>query len=171
MRLTMAAYTAFGLTLGLVLSHSCTNPADISQEKILSLAERSRLIECKMEALQAESEKLWDKTNEELAKALPKDIEAYEKKNMLKVRNADLIRMFETYNNLDKPIKAKVDLAEKMDFAMADSMRVLQQKQKAVTDSVRAELMTLSSDEKRQMLKEKINTIQNKSCTKISTYE
>lgn len=162
---------ALRLFLGAFIFLSCQTDGEQEGEEVLQLTEMSRKIECQMEALQAQSEKLWDKTNSALEKALPDDVEAYEKSNMLKVRNADLIRMFESYNKLGDPIKAKVDLAEKMDFAMADSMRVLQEKQKQLIDSARTLLMGLPSDEQRNVMKEKMKHIQNTACTKIEDYD
>jgi len=123
-----------------------------------------------MEKLEIQAEAMWDKTNLELEKALPEDIADYEKSNMLKVRNAELIRMFESYHILGKPIKAKVDLAEKMDFAIADSMRVLQQKQRMLMDSVRTELLKLPADA-RSSLQEKLQRIDTTACTKIMNHD
>ncbi len=163
--------TIIGPIFGVLLLISCQSSGEQEREKILSLAEKSREIECQMEALETQSENMWDKTNLELEKALPEDIEEYEKTNMLKVRNADLIRMFESYNELDGSIKAKVDFTEKMDFAMADSIRALQQRQKLLIDSVRSQLMKVASDEKRNLLKEQTNRIQNKDCTKILDHD
>lgn len=160
-----------GPIFGVLFILSCQSTGEQNREDILSLAEMSREIECQMAALEAQSEKMWDKTNSELAKALPADVEEYEKNNMLKVRNADLIRMFESYSKLDGPIKSKVDFTEKMDFAMADSMRVLQQKQKILIDSVRSQMMKVESDEKRNSLKEQMNRIENTDCTKIFDHD
>jgi hypothetical protein len=64
-----------------------------------------------------------------------------------------------------------VDLAEKMDFAMADSMRNLQEKQKILIDSARTLLMDLPSDEQRNVMKEKMKHIQNTACTKIEDHD
>ncbi|SRR6056297_4164287 len=163
--------TVFGLMLISFVLFSCQTQEGEDKEEVLLLTEQSRKIECQMEALEAQSEQVWDKTNSALEKALPDDVEAYEKSNMLKVRNADLIRMFESYHKLGDPIKAKVDLAEKMDFAMADSMRVLQTKQKRLIDSVRTLLINMPSDEQRDVVKEKIKHIQNTACTKISDHD
>ena len=150
-------------SLFLLLSCNEKNDRDV----ILNWAEKTREIECEMEKLEMQAETMWDKTNLALEKALPEDIEDYEKSNMLKVRNADLIRMFETYESLDDPIKAKVDLTEKMDFAMADSMRILQQNQKNLLDSIRLHIRELPDKEDQQEIQSQIKSIQTTACTKI----
>jgi len=142
-----------------------------SNEHIMEWAEASRKIDCQMDNLEETSSEMWDKTNRELEKALPIDIPEFEKSNMLKVRNADLLRMFETYQEMEGPIKAKVDLTEKMDFALADSMRVLQQKQQNLSDSIRLALMEIAAENTRTKLQEKIKAIDNKACSKILQYE
>lgn len=150
---------------GTLLATGCQSNSD--NERIIEWAEASRKIDCQMDGLEKTSSKMWDKTNRELEKALPMDILEYEKSNMLKVRNAELLRMFETYQEMEGPIKAKVDLTEKMDFAMADSMRVLQQKQRDYSDSIRTALMEIEADNTKTKLQEKIKMINNIACSKI----
>jgi len=156
---------AICLFCNLFLLHSCNERNE--DEFILKWAEKTREIECKIEKLDAQAEKMWDNTNRALEKALPKSVGDYEKENMLKVRNADLIRMFESYESLDSPIKAKVDLTEKMDFAIADSMRILQQNQKDLLDSIRLHIRELPSEDDQQHIQREIKSIQATACTKI----
>lgn len=76
-----------------------------------------------MEELNRESAQLWDTVVQVMDEQLPPKMPADERANMLKVRNASLIRMFETYPTLPENVQKQVDEAEDRDEALAAQMK------------------------------------------------
>lgn len=86
---------------------------------------QKRLIEahCAMEQLNRESKQLWDTVVHVMDEQLPTSMPADERHNMLKVRNASLIRMFEVYPRLPDAVQNQVDEAEQKDRQLASRMK------------------------------------------------
>lgn len=78
---------------------------------------------CKMEALQEQSAQLWDLLVSELSASLPANMPADERRNMLQVRNAELIRMFQVFPRLPESVRLAVERAEQKDQALAAQMK------------------------------------------------
>lgn len=96
---------------------SCSN--DNVKSKLDEIYSEATLIQCDLSHLRDSITAKWDGVNETLNKNLPSEIPSAERSNILKVRNASLIRMFETYHLLDDSTKQTVDKAEKTDQAIA----------------------------------------------------
>ena len=58
-------------------------------------------------------------------KGIPNDLPPDERKNMIAIRNAGLIRMFEAYPKLPEPVRDRVDQAEMEDKEIALQMRIM----------------------------------------------
>lgn len=61
-------------------------------------------LSCRLAQLEEKTKELWDQVVTSLDKNLPADMPEMERKNMLAVRNTDLIQMFEDYDDLDTMI-------------------------------------------------------------------
>jgi uncharacterized protein YdcH (DUF465 family) len=86
---------------------------------------QKQLIEahCAMEQLNGESKQLWDTVVYAMDEQLPATMPTDERRNMLKVRNASLIRMFEVYPRLPDAVQHQVDEAERKDQELAARMK------------------------------------------------
>lgn len=89
------------------------------------LEDMGRSLHCGLEELGRESQLLWDSVAHNLQAQLPMDMPVEERKNMVEIRNAGLIRMFEAYPKLPPPVQQHVDKAEMRDQALASRMRAL----------------------------------------------
>ena len=76
-----------------------------------------------MDALHKQVDSIWASTTEMLAVSLPVDMPADERRNMLQVRNAELIQMFEVFELLDNDVKLLVKDSGMKDRTIADEMR------------------------------------------------
>lgn len=115
----------YGILVTVLLLTGCQSPAtSTSLEE--GKAIRSNLVDahCKMEQLREQSAKLWDSLEMELAQTLPGDMPSDERRNMLQVRNAELIRMFEVFPRLPVSVRTAVEKAERQDQELAARMKV-----------------------------------------------
>ncbi len=112
--------------LYLIVLTGCQNKDFTSQ--IMAISEDEHSIKCELEVMKKEINKEWDTMNESLDDHLPADMAEQEKVNMLKVRNANLIRMFNTYKTLDTAIKDQLRSVEKKDSMMAIEINLLKEK-------------------------------------------
>jgi uncharacterized protein YdcH (DUF465 family) len=122
----------------LTLVQACTNSFTFEQQLLDCAAEEHHII-CRRLALADETEAVWDQVVSRLQEQLPADMSADEKRNMLAVRNANLIRMFEVYQSLNDTIKQTVDQAEQADqqivatlSGLQSQLEVLEQKKRAL---------------------------------------
>lgn len=103
----------------LVISNTqCNNDA-----KIEALRVERQTLHCEMEMLKHQSDSLWNAVAVHLDQELPPDMKPDERRNMINIKNAGLIRMFEVFPSLDSSIHSLVEHAEKMDQALASQMR------------------------------------------------
>ncbi|MBK8505793.1 MAG: hypothetical protein IPL46_28505 [Saprospiraceae bacterium] len=104
--------TTFGVVILLACQSKSTGQLDV-------LALKHRDLACQLSRLEDSVETHWTSLNALLENHLPKDMPLEERRNMLAVKNAPLIRMFERYNNLTVEVKDAVDDAEQYDFQSA----------------------------------------------------
>lgn len=110
----------------ILLLMSACNPVETNTEvQVEGFAIQERLVssKCAMEQLSRQTELLWDSLEKNLATVLPTTMPQEERENMLKVRNASLIRMFEAYPGLPGSVKDQVSLAEEGDKNLAALMK------------------------------------------------
>ncbi len=108
----------------LVLLGSCTKTGDYKTE-LLQLGQQEKAIRCTLGALQTRISSEWDGINALLEAKLPPGMPAEEKSNMLNVRNADLIRMFESFQAIDPAVKQALATVEQADVEMRKQILAL----------------------------------------------
>ena len=119
-------FISYFITLYLIVLTGCQNKDFTNQ--IMAISEAEHNIKCELEVMKKEINKEWDTMNESLDDHLPADMAEQEKVNMLKVRNANLIRMFNTFKTLDSEIKDQLRSVEKKDSMMAIEINLLKEK-------------------------------------------
>lgn len=107
-----------------------TSPSS-DEAKFQALLEQSHDLECARQTLRSELDSLWSRVADSLDARLPTDMEADERRNMIGIRNAGLIRMFEVYPSLDSSVHHLVDWAEEQDARLAAEIRQWQDQQQA----------------------------------------
>lgn len=101
-----------------LLVASCANePSEQWAQEGVRLQKQLIEAHCAMEQLNGESKQLWDTVVHVMDEQLPATMAADERRNMLKVRNASLIRMFEVYPRLPDGVQHQVDEAERIFFS------------------------------------------------------
>lgn len=87
---------------------------------------------CRLQQLGTRSTVLWDSVTVSLKAVLPPEMPPEEKRNMLAVRSAGLIRMFQVYPTLDSSVHQVVDQAEQTDQVLASQLRMTHDSLKAL---------------------------------------
>lgn len=121
----MYGYMRWLLLVSLIACWQCRPAADNSAMRGDELLASWQELACQEQLLAAMSQSLWDSVTQELATQLPTDMPAQERNNMLAVRNANLIQMFEVYNELPVPLKNLVQEAGQEDTRIAYQVRQL----------------------------------------------
>ncbi len=128
-------YTAL---LSLLLYGCETGSAGAADEQAQRLLDDVRTWKCRLQEIHDSSVVLWDSVTSTLARELPADMPADERRNMLAVRNTGLIKMFQVYPQLDADIRQLVESAGVMDVRYADELRAtndsLEQKEAQVRE-------------------------------------
>lgn len=96
---------------------------DATAREYAGLLHRAEALEQRHCRLRTSTDSLWDTTTERLAQALPTDLPAADRVVFLRARNADHIRMFRSYHELDAETRSLVDQAGRYDSILA--VRVL----------------------------------------------
>lgn len=129
------------LGMGMTACGRTTSSAD--QAELDALFARTRELACLRQELRAELDRLWMTVSDSLDARLPRDMGVDERRNMIAIRNADLIRMFEVYPSLDSSIHQLVDWAEEQDVRLAAKIRQWQDQQQAHESEVQAFLLRI----------------------------
>lgn len=85
---------------------------------IIEISYKEKKLNCQLASMKDSITKEWDNINDILEKNLPEEMPEQEKINMIKVRNANLIRMFQSFDYLDESVKLTLDETEQRDVAM-----------------------------------------------------
>lgn len=107
-----------GLTLWSCESESKSN-------EIRDTALKIKSNECRILEITDYVDDSWTTSINELSGYLPEDLPQQERENILHLKNAELIRMFESYEDFDPEGHALVDSMEQLDVVWADSLRHL----------------------------------------------
>jgi hypothetical protein len=113
------------LLLGLAFFLPLAGCKTASEEEIVILKsseQRDRLVMA-MDSLKALNDSIWQEVTKTMEMELPPDLPPDERRNMLQLKNADLIQMFQVFDSLDIRIQNKVMEAGKMDQELAAQMR------------------------------------------------
>ena len=97
------------------------------EEESAGILERYRTHLCEKEKLEKATRSLWDEVSEQLDARLPTNMPSDERKNMIEIRNTNLIKMFEVYPTLDTSVKTLVEKAGDADNAIVVQLRRVQQ--------------------------------------------
>ena len=135
------------LTLALTYA-GCANKN--VKTKLDSIYQEATLIHCSLDSLRQSISKSWDEVTTSLDNGLPDETPEEERANMLKVRNASLIRMFETYRDLADSTKQQVDSAEILDQKIAQKI-AQHRKRLEILESERHRLLYESQSSKKDI--------------------
>jgi hypothetical protein len=124
---------AFGSPLWILLSgaaaliiglSACSKTADTQalQAEARQLTTRMDSLSCALNRLEDSTRALWDAVNATLDENLPASMPPIERKNMLAVRNTQLIEMFMNYDSLDESVHRLVRKAGLKDEAIAQQV-------------------------------------------------
>lgn len=91
---------------------------------VQAVAHRDYLIGS-MDSLKTLNDSIWREVTQTLERDLPKDLPADERRNMLQLKNADLLQMFQVFDSLDSGLQNKVMQAGKRDQDLALQMRAI----------------------------------------------
>jgi hypothetical protein len=106
---------------------------------LLELFQKEKKLSCQLSSMKDSITTKWDNINHLLEENLPAEMPAEEKTNMLKVRNASLIRMFQSYDDVDEGVKMALDKTEQLDLEMAKRIAAL----KKEVEKIESEKMML----------------------------
>lgn len=123
------------LPLALLIA-GCHN-ANHNEEALLALFQKEKDLHCQLAVMKDSIRMEWDHVSEMLDENLPEDMPEEEKNNMLKVRNASLIRMFQSYDDVDDQVKMALDKTEMLDRDMSQRINLVRQElQKTETETM-----------------------------------
>lgn len=107
---------------------SCSTDHNEKEVELRQLFMQEKALSCELQAMKEQVRQDWDSINMLLDKNLPEDMPEEEKTNMLKVRNANLIRMFESFEEVDEEVKEALKDTELRDQAVTKKLVVLKKK-------------------------------------------
>jgi hypothetical protein len=157
---------ACGLLILSIWNTSCNKQTD-SDAIAIELFQEEKELNCLLEAMKDSISKEWDRTNHVLKANLPSDMPEEEQANMLKVRNAELIRMFQSYDAMGPDVHAIVDETEQFDNAIAARIVALRQKihtTQSKTLSVLQDIRDRKGEDELRPLQEMRQSILNAHC-------
>lgn len=105
-----------------MLIFSCQQP---SGNEIEMIAHQIKDNNCRIQMISQYVDDSWTSSIAELRRRLPETLPDQERENILNLKNADLIRMFESYKTFDDNVHSLVDSMEQVDYLWADSIRNL----------------------------------------------
>lgn len=144
---------------------ACQNSPPV-EDRLEQLARAFHELDCRQAVLEAETRSSWDGVVEQLDARLPEDMPAAEKHNMLNVRNAGLIRMFETYHTLPDSVQELVGRAEKKDNEIVAALNEIKAQRTTLDQEKRAFFLAIEKQSagKLPSLREHFDAIRNTSC-------
>lgn len=142
----------------IILFQSCNE----SHTGVLKHAQTIDSISCTIEEIRSKTDSMWVRTMDEVEMLLPEDMPKRERRTMITLKNAELIRLIDSYDRLGSEVHGKIDAMEAFDQKMADSIRTLnfhnqelrmelelllgKIKSKETLEKVRLEIASITSD-------------------------
>lgn len=114
------------LTLFITISACVQKPED--ETALMELFKKEKVLSCQLASMKDSITTEWDNINLLLEEKLPLDMPLEEKKNILKVRNASLIRMFQSFSDMEEDVKTALSRTERLDREMSKRITVLKHK-------------------------------------------
>jgi len=116
--------TFYFLLILLFAVSGCENKPN-EEAVLLELFHKEKKLSCQLASMKDSIITEWDNINHLLEENLPADMPTEEKTNMLKVRNASLIRMFQSFDDVDEEMKMALNKTEQLDMKMTKRITVL----------------------------------------------
>lgn len=110
------------LTLLLVILVWFSGCKNQDQLELISILNEERSIFCQLTMMKESIATDWDQMNMLLEQSLSPDMPVAEKTNILKVRNASLIRMFESFKEVDTAVQMALLSLEEKDRKMVEKI-------------------------------------------------
>lgn len=148
-----------------VLFISCEDNSE--QSELMASFDKEKELRCQLESLKSEILQEWDGAVDMLDRNLPLSTPKNERENILSVKNANLIRMFQSYDNFPDSIKIEIDRVEQLDSKVAMQVRNLNiklQSIKTTQDSLFNVLSNLKKSTTISQLKNTQESILKKKC-------
>lgn len=152
----------YAFVIGPILLFSCQS--DSNKQEIEEIAQSIRDNSCRIEAISEYVNDSWTTSIEELGKKLPRSLPQQERENILNLKNANLIRMFESYKTFDDDIHSLVDSMEQVDARWADSLRRLSQENQYLEMRLDSLFSTIVDREDEQILLRKLEEVKSSPC-------
>lgn len=117
-----------------ILSFSILACDQTQQEEslLLNLFQKEKQLNCQLISMKDSITSEWDNINLLLENNLPENMPIDEKNNMLKVRNANLIRMFQSFETVDEGVKMALNKTEQLDMEMTKRITGLKQEMQKI---------------------------------------
>lgn len=148
-----------------ILFISCEDNSE--QSELMASFDKEKELRCQLESLKSEILQEWDGAVDLLDRNLPLSTPKNERENILSVKNANLIRMFQSYDNFPDSIKIEIDRVEQLDSKVAMQVRNLNiklQSIKTTQDSLFNVLSNLKNSSTISQLKNTHESILQKIC-------
>lgn len=144
----------------------CWSACDESTEKAEKLLKRSADVQSRICQLKLKTDSIWSQVSLALDDQLPGTMQPEERKNMIAVKNADLIRMFKVYPQLDPSIHSMVDGAAETDALLASEFKNLKAEKDQLSRELAAILEKLDQSDapKAAMIRERLQAIDADLC-------
>ena len=128
--------TVFYLLLIFLFSILSCEKKPKEEAVLLELFLKEKALNCQLAAMKDSITTEWDNINYLLEENLPSEMPSEEKTNMLKVRNASLIRMFQSFGEVDEGVKMALDKTEQLDMEMAKRITVLKKEAQKIESEI-----------------------------------
>lgn len=156
----------FALGSSLIL-FSCQPEGNVIED----IANQIKVNNCRIQTISNYVDDSWTVSIEELGRLLPKDLPQQERENILNLKNADLIRMFESYKYFSPSVHSLVDSMEQVDYQWADSLRNLSQQNQKLEMKIDSLFSTMQDAETEKMLYQQVQEIKSSPCKDLTMEE
>lgn len=147
--------------IGIALFFSCQSDTN---KQIEQIARTMKDNSCQMELISKYVDDAWTESIEELGNRLPESLPQQERQNILNLKNANLIRMFESYKTFDDNVHSLVDSMEIRDMSWADSLRQLSLQNQHLEMKMDSLFTLIGDSETEQMLLQQVEEIKASPC-------
>ncbi|MBY5956994.1 hypothetical protein KUV50_02530 [Membranicola marinus] len=135
-----------------------------TNDEIPEIALKIRSNECRIAEIANYVDDSWTTSIQELSDYLPETLPEQERENILHLKSADLIRMFESYEDFDPEGHELVDSMEQLDIQWADSLRHLSLQNKNLSMKMDSLFSMVTDAEKEEELYSIVDEIQKRPC-------
>lgn len=136
---------------------SCQKEEATKATELRELFHKEKQLNCLLGAMKDSITTEWDTINRLLEREMPPDMPADEKNNMLRVRNANLIRMFESFDEMEEEVKIALKKTEQFDVEMSRRITAL----KKDLHDIESRKMSLFQQIKQEEGTEKVNQLKS----------